>query len=55
MPDQRGAPLSVVLTSADRHDKVSAVDLIVSMIRKRGGYDGNRVLGMDSHLQYPLI
>jgi hypothetical protein len=35
MPDQRGAPLSVVLTSANRLDKVSAVDLIVSMIRKR--------------------
>jgi putative transposase len=35
MPDQRDAPLSVVLTSANRHDEVSAVDLIVSMIRKR--------------------
>jgi putative transposase len=33
--DERGAPLSVVLTGANRHDKVSAVDLIVSMIPKR--------------------
>ena len=34
MPDQRGAPLSVVLTGANGHAKVSAVDLIVSMIPK---------------------
>jgi putative transposase len=33
--DERGAPLSVVLTGANRHDKVSAVDLIVSMALKR--------------------
>jgi len=33
--DERGAPISVVLTGANRHDKVSAVDLIVSMIPKR--------------------
>src|SRR5918996_4863004 len=33
--DQRGAPLSVVLTGANRHDKISAVDLIVSMALKR--------------------
>ena len=33
--DERGAPFSVVLTGANRHDKVSAVDLIVSMIPKR--------------------
>jgi putative transposase len=33
--DRRGAPISVVLTGANRHDKVSAVDLIVSMIPKR--------------------
>jgi putative transposase len=33
--DQRGAPLSVVLTGANRHDKVSAVDLIVSIAVKR--------------------
>jgi putative transposase len=33
--DERGAPLSVVLTGANRHDIVSAVDLIVSMIPKR--------------------
>src|SRR3954468_15384422 len=33
--DQRGAPLSVVLTGANRHDKVSAIDLIVSIPIKR--------------------
>lgn len=33
--DSRGAPLSVVLTGANRHDKVSAVELIVSISVKR--------------------
>lgn len=33
--DERGAPLSVVLTGANRHDKVSAVALIVSVMPKR--------------------
>ncbi len=33
--DGRGAPISVVLTGANRHDKISAVDLIVSVIPKR--------------------
>ena len=33
--DGSGAPISVVLTGANRHDKVSAVDLIVSMVPKR--------------------
>jgi putative transposase len=33
--DQSGAPLSVVLTGANRHDKVSAVELIVSIAVKR--------------------
>ncbi len=33
--DERGAPLSVVLTGANRHDKVSAVGLIVSVAPKR--------------------
>jgi hypothetical protein len=33
--DGRGAPISVVLTGANRHDKISGVDLIVSMIPKR--------------------
>src|ERR687898_1423114 len=33
--DQRGAPLSVVLTGANRHDKVAALDLIVSIALKR--------------------
>src|SRR3954451_8179776 len=33
--DERGAPLSVVLTGANRHDKVSAVGLVVSVAPKR--------------------
>ena len=33
--DQSGAPLSVVLTGANRHDKVAAIDLIVSVVLKR--------------------
>ncbi len=35
MVDGRGAPLSVVLTGANRHDKVSAVELIVAFSVKR--------------------
>jgi putative transposase len=35
MVDQNGAPLSVVLTGANCHDKVAAIDLIVSMGVKR--------------------
>jgi putative transposase len=37
--DGRGAPLSVVLTGANRHDKVSAIDLIVSMTPKRPAHN----------------
>jgi putative transposase len=33
--DERGAPLSVVLSGANRHDKISAVDVIVSIVLKR--------------------
>jgi putative transposase len=33
--DQSGAPISVVLTGANGHEKVSAIDLIVSMALKR--------------------
>src|ERR687886_1947103 len=33
--DERGAPLSVVLSGANRHDKVSAIDLLVSVVLKR--------------------
>src|SRR5829696_6836976 len=33
--DQRGAPLSVVLTGANGHDKISAIDLMVSIALKR--------------------
>lgn len=35
MVDGRGAPVSVVLTGANRHDKVSAIELIVSVSVKR--------------------
>lgn len=35
MVDSRGAPVSVVLTGANRHDKISAVQLIVSTTLKR--------------------
>ena len=35
MVDERGAPISVMLTGANRHDKVSAIDLIVSVVLKR--------------------
>jgi putative transposase len=33
--DGRGAPISIALTGANRHDKISAVDLIVSVMPKR--------------------
>jgi len=36
--DQSGAPLSVMLTGANRHDKVAAIELIVSMSVKRPAY-----------------
>ena len=32
--DGRGAPISIVLTEANRHDKVSAIELIVSIVTK---------------------
>ena len=35
MVDGRGAPGSVVLTGANRHDKVSAVELIVCVVPRR--------------------
>ena len=35
MVDERGAPLSVVLTGGNRHDKVSAIELIASVALKR--------------------
>jgi putative transposase len=35
MVDERGAPLSIVLTGANRHDKVSAIELIVCVLVKR--------------------
>lgn len=33
--DKRGAPLAVVITGANRHDKTAAVDLIVSVVVER--------------------
>jgi putative transposase len=33
--DGRGAPISIVLTGANRHDKVSAIELICSVVTKR--------------------
>ncbi len=33
--DERGAPISVALTGANRHDKVSAIELVVSVVVKR--------------------
>ena len=35
MVDECGAPISVVLTGANRHDKVSVIDLIISVVLKR--------------------
>ena len=32
--DGRGAPISIVLSGANRHDKVSAIELIVSVVTK---------------------
>ncbi len=42
--DERGAPISVVLTGAERHDKVSAADLIVSVAVKRPAHKEQRLL-----------
>ena len=33
--DKRGAPLSVVITGANRHDKTAATDLIISLVVER--------------------
>jgi putative transposase len=33
--DERGAPISIALTGVNRHDKVSAIDLIASIVLKR--------------------
>jgi putative transposase len=33
--DGRGAPISVILSGANRHDKLSAMDLIISVVLKR--------------------
>jgi len=35
--DERGAPISIFLTGANRHDKASAINLIASIILKRPG------------------
>jgi putative transposase len=47
MVDERGAPLSVVLTGANRHDKVSAIDLIVSVLVKRPAHKEQQHLCAD--------
>jgi len=44
MVDGRGAPVSVVLTGANRHDKVSAVELIVSFSVKRPAHKEQHLL-----------
>ena len=36
--DQRGAPLAVYITGANRHDKWGAVSLVVSIMAKRPGW-----------------
>jgi putative transposase len=45
--DGRGAPLSIVLTGANRHDKVSAIDLVVSMLLKRPAHNKEQHLCAD--------
>src|SRR5215217_9536568 len=37
--DGRGAPISIVLSEANRHDKLSAMDLIVSVVLKRPAHN----------------
>ncbi len=44
MVDGRGAPVSVVLTGANRHDKVSAVEPIVSATPKRPAHKEQHLL-----------
>ena len=44
MVDSRGAPLSVVLSGANRHDKVSAVELIVCAAPKRPAHKEQHLL-----------
>jgi putative transposase len=52
--DGRGAPISVVLTGANRHDKVSAVDLIVSMIPKRPAHKEQHLCADKAYDSYDL-
>ena len=47
MVDERGAPLSIVLTGANRHDKVSAIDLIVSVLVERPAHKEEQHLCAD--------
>ncbi len=42
--DERGAPISVVLSGANRHDKVSAMGLIVSVALKRPAHKEQHLL-----------
>src|SRR5215210_999202 len=45
--DQRGAPLNVVLTGANRHDKIAAIELIVSVAKKRPAHKEEQHLCAD--------
>jgi transposase len=45
--DERGAPISITLTGANRHDKMSAIDLIVSVILKRPAHKKEQYLCAD--------
>ncbi len=51
--DQRGAPLAVHITSANRHDKWAADELIISIVVPRPHPDdGEQHLGMDRGYDY---
>ena len=50
MVDGRGAPVSVVLTGANRHDKVSAVELIVSAAPKRPAHKRSSTCAPRRHM-----
>jgi putative transposase len=52
--DGRGPPISVVLTGANRHDKVSAFDLIVSMIPERPAHKEQHLCADKAYDSYDL-
>jgi transposase len=45
--DERGAPISITLTGANRHDTMSDIDLIVSVILKRPAHKKEQYLCAD--------